>query len=279
MSKRKEEVHNYFEKKAARYDDVDSQHYWRFSDALLWEILSPLLLEKYKISKLLDAGAGTGRWGLRIAEYAKCELTLFDASSAMLAEAEKKIEDQKAIDPGNVKIQVGDLDDPDQLPTGKYDTAIAFHNVLSFVEDPRKATENIRSLLETGSPFAAIVVNHYHAVYFSILTRRLHELKVIMNKKMVKFNDDVPPMHTFTPDSLHGLFQEGGFTNIHVFGFPVTIYPNMEETTLSDNSAEAKSLFADNDTFRLLLDVEKQLILREDAAARGNMLLAIGEAS
>lgn len=203
MSKRKEEVHSYFENKATHYDDVDLQHYWRFSDALLWEILSSLLFEKYKISSLLDAGAGTGRWGLRIAQHAKCELMLFDISSAMLAEAKKKVENQKVIDPSNVKIQTGDLDDPDQLPTGKYDAAIAFRNVLSFVEGPDKATKNIRDRLQVGSPFIAIVANHYHAVYFNILTRRLRELSTIMDRRLVKFNDDAPPMHTFTPSSLY----------------------------------------------------------------------------
>ena len=132
--------------------------------------------------------------------------------------------------------------------------------------------------MKKGAPLAVIVANKYHSLYFSVLTRKFENLETNLKKSLVQFTDDVPPMHTFTPASLRTLLSDSGFADIRVFGFPITIYPNMEETSLSDNSKEAISIFKDEKIYQLLLGIEKEACLNEEAAARGNMLLAIAVA-
>lgn len=274
---RKETVKSYFRNKAPYYDLVDNQLYWIFSDDLLWELLLKEFLDPFKgkATNLLDAGGGTGRWGLRVAQYLKSNTLIFDISPEMLAEAQKKI-----IKDGlqkSAEVMVGDLDKP--LETKReFDAVISFHNALSFVDNPKTSVENIRRTMKKGAPFAMIVANKYHSLYFSVLTRKFGNLETNLKKSLVQFTDDVPPMHTFTPASLRTLLLDSGFADIRVFGFPISIYPNMEETSLSDNSKEAISILKDKKTYQLLLDIEKEACLNEEAAARGNMLLAIAVA-
>ena len=67
MNEHYQNVVGYFAGKAEQYDDVDQQLYWVFSDRLYREILKRelghSLAEKSQV-RLLDAGAGTGRWSV-----------------------------------------------------------------------------------------------------------------------------------------------------------------------------------------------------------------------
>jgi len=83
-------------------------------------------------------------------------------------------------------------------------------------------------------------------------------------------------MHTFTQSSLYKLLKKSGFSSAKIYGFPITIYPNMEETTLAKNSKYMKKNLIQKDIMKKLLEIEGKVCLEEQAASRGNMLLAIG---
>ena len=276
LTSRKREVLSYFRNKADHYDDVDKQLYWNLSDAVLWNLLYKLVLSKLKNKKikLLDAGAGTGRWGIKIAEELGCETLLFDISKEMLEVAKRKVAKKKLIH--LVTIQQGDIEKP-EFPEGSlYDLAILLHNVLSFVDNPQKALKNVGRVTNKGGYVVAIVANKYHALYFSNVTSQFGELDRVMKRGQIKFAKDSPPMHTFTQSSLYKLLKKSGFSSAKIYGFPITIYPNMEETTLAKNSKYMKKNLIQKDIMKKLLEIEGKVCLEEQAASRGNMLLAIG---
>ena len=91
MSNYYQEVKKYFNDKAEEYDDVDDQLYCVLSDEYYKRILKKELtqiLKDKKSIKLLDAGAGTGRWTMIFHELFKDELEvkgdLIDISENML---------------------------------------------------------------------------------------------------------------------------------------------------------------------------------------------------
>jgi len=276
LTARKRKVLDYFRNKADHYDDVDKQLYWNFSDAVLWNILYKLVLSKLKNKKikLLDAGAGTGRWGIKIAEELGCETLLLDISKEMLEVAKRKIAKKKLTH--LVTIQERDIEKPGFPKGSRYDLIILFHNVLSFVDKPQKALKNVERVTKKGGYVVVIVANKYHALYFSNVTSQFKELDRVIKRDQIKFAKDSPPMHTFTPNSLHNLLMKNGFSSAKIYGFPITIYPNMEETTLAKNSEYMKENLTQKNITRKLLEIESKVCLEEETASRGNMLLAIG---
>ena len=104
-----EEVIDYFKNKAAKYDLVDNQIYWVFSDALLWHLLKKNFLDNLPESfHFLDAGGGTGRWTIKILEsFPKATGVILDLSKDMTNEALKKakllkLADRLAVINGNL---------------------------------------------------------------------------------------------------------------------------------------------------------------------------------
>ena len=138
------------------------------------------------------------------------------------------------------------------------------------------SVQEMERVTNKGGYVVAIVANKYHALYFSNVTSQFGELDRVMKRGQIKFAKDSPPMHTFTPGSLHGLLKKSGFSSAKIYGFPITIYPNMEETTLAKNSEYMKENLTQKNITRKLLEIESKVCLEEETASRGNMLLAIG---
>src|SRR4051812_44992344 len=116
MSAHNDQTVRYFAEKAEKYDDVDSQAYWAFSDSFYKEVLKRELkafFDTRKNVRLLDAGAGTGRWTLFLDEMfgATSDISgvLLDVSSDMLAVADRKIV-QRGLS-GKYLTQIGDIED------------------------------------------------------------------------------------------------------------------------------------------------------------------------
>jgi ubiquinone/menaquinone biosynthesis C-methylase UbiE len=274
--KRIKEVKEYFKKKAKYYDDVDEQSYWVFSDTLLWVLLKKLVLPHInKNSKILDAGGGTARWSVKIVEEIGCKATVYDISKDMLQIAQEKIETLGL--KNNFNVIEGDIEDMSTIGDNTYDLTICFHNVLGFVDSPERAIKEMVRVTKKGGVIAIIPPNKYHSFYFNIYRGEFKQLDMNLIENKVQFTDTVPKMHTFTPDGLKNLFKKNGINPIKVLGFPVSVYPGIEETKLHGETQMLKNIFADKTIFEKLLGIEQELCMNEDAAGRGNMLLAIGK--
>lgn len=273
-------VKKYFTKKAAEYDLVDEQLYWRLSDVLLEKITERAIVKKLsgeKSLKVLDAGAGTGRWSFILHKLFKknnlrAYFDLIDITPEMLKEAEKKI--LKAGLEEMMKPRVGNIE---KLPdTGPYDLAISFYNVLSFVENPGIALKQVSKKLKKGGIYASVVANKYHSYFFSILTNQVSNLEVINKKSKTRFTADMPYIHCFTPASIKDLYLRSGFKKVEIIGFPNFVYPNIEETKIIGQSERNKSILENKKSFNKIVEIELKECFGEHMAARGNALLVIG---
>lgn len=266
----KSQVKNYFATKAGDYDAVDQQRYWMLSDGLLWWLLEEQVISGLPPNfRFLDAGAGTGRWASKVLDARPdAHGDLVDLSPEMLSEARRKLETSAE---GRFSCAVEDLDSFE--PTEEYDLVICLHNVIGFVDSPEQVAAKLFSALKPGGTFVLATPNFYHALYFGLANGDVALTEQIANTRKAWFNRDMPGMHSFTPRELSGLLQEAGESK--VLGFPITIYPGMEETQLFGETDALVSLFDGSEASEFVSELERKLILDESAAARGNQLLLL----
>ena len=273
-------VTEYFNEKASSYDEVDNQKYWVLSDMFFKEILRrevPALIGDKKHINLLDAGAGTGRWTIFFDEIFKDQYditgTLVDISSKMLDEASKKLKASGA--DTRFKIKNTNIENLEDFPNKNFDLSLSFYNVISFVEDPKRALTEIHRVLNDDGVHISIVANKYHAYYFSFLTNRLSSIDSIKKDSKIRFNDLMPAIHCFTPEELKDLYLSAGFKTCRVIGGPNFIYPGMEETYVHGSTPSLQEKLAEAENFQKILEAELAYYNMPDIVGRGNVLLAI----
>ncbi|MBU1143196.1 MAG: class I SAM-dependent methyltransferase [Firmicutes bacterium] len=273
------EVKEYFKEKAKEYDDVDHQLYWVLSDMLLWNIFDEQVLSNYsdKEFTFLDAGAGTGRWTLKILEkYPKAKGIMIDLSSDMIDVAKEKLNSRGYSD--RVEIIIDNLDTV-KVDESVVDISFTFHNVLGFVENPQIVIGKMNKTTKLNGYVVCGVPNFYHNIYFNIASNNLDLASETFNNHMGRFTKEMPQMHMFTPVILKKIYSDIKIKNINVHGFPVCIYPGYSETQLHGQTKSLKNALEDTDYFNKIYEMEKKLIMNEECACRGNQIVIIGKKS
>lgn len=269
-------VIEYFATKADRYDDTDKQAYWVFSDRLLWALLQKkfFFIPKDRAFTFLDAGGGTGRWTLKILkEYPLSHAVLIDISKEMLTVAKNKFADHGYSD--RVEMIEGDLSVMDLEQDAQYDFAICFHNVIGFVSNPKAALHRICSLLKVEGKLALMAPSFYHALYFSNANNRQNELARILYERSVCYNDAMPPLKVFEIEEMRQLLMEVGLSPLDCYGFPVTLYPGMDETLIEGQTKQLSHLL--KQAQQSLFELEMRLCCDSKMAPRGNNILFLSE--
>lgn len=80
----------------------------------------------------------------------------------------------------------------------------------------------------------------------------------------------------FTPESLKDTYNKVGIDVLGIYGFPIVIYPGMQETQLRGQTETISSILSNQLEFNKIFDIEKSLYKNQEAAARGNQLIIIG---
>jgi SAM-dependent methyltransferase len=274
MTNDRTQVLDYFAGKAAAYDAVDEQSYWRLSDQLLWWLLDRFVLPTLPPrARVLDAGGGTGRWILKVLDACQdASGVLLDLSPHMLAVARGKAERLGVT--RRLHLVEADLEQAgeDALPADRFDLAICFHNVLGFVSDPDRAIGRLAASLRPGGQLVLVAPNRYHAAFFSLAGHHVDEAISAIARGTGRFTADMPPMHLFGPDDLRRSCDRHGLAITQLTGFPVLIYPGQQETQLFGSTASIAHLLEDPDTFARILAIEQEAVLGDGVAARGNNL-------
>lgn len=271
-------VTEYFAGKATQYDDVDQQVYWKLSDDLLWFLLQERFLPASSSAQfhLVDAGAGTARWSSRILEaYPNSTADLLDLSPDMLSVARQKLDDKGQAD--RVRILQGDVRQLDGIQDASADLLICFHNVLGFFNDTESALASFYKKLKPGGRVALMFPSFYHALYFSNSVGRVGELQRIVEESHVKYNDLMPALKVFKLPDIFAMLATCGFENGVPFGFPITLYPGMEETMIHGSTESLTNIISDANYRARLMSIEEEMCIEPALAARGNNLLILAE--
>lgn len=105
---------------------------------------------------VLDAGGGTGEFGLRLVERG-ARLTLLDPSEAMLAIARERAARRGAA--GAVRFVRGAVEALPGIVEGERFDAIVCHNVLEYVERPAEILRALAGLPRPGGVLSLLVMN------------------------------------------------------------------------------------------------------------------------
>jgi len=281
---RKDEVKGYFSGKAAGYDLVDTQDYWRLSDKLLWSLFdSQVLRNSINPEKpfsqtpfsFLDAGGGTGRWSEKVLKhYPLSTGTIYDFSAEMLAEARKKIKGELE---GRLSLVEGDIQHMN-LDDESQDVTFNFHNVLGFVESPERSLKEMARVTKKGGYVVSVIPNLYHCIFFNVMVGNLDEAEHAKDTGMGRFTSNMPYMHLFTPSSIESLYREAGLVPQETRGFPICIYPGYQETQITGNTQKLKDFLSDPQNFQRVYNAELDLILKtKTGSGRGNNLFAVAQ--
>ena len=271
------EVLEYFKNKAKDYDLVENQTYWRLSDKLLWENFKLTVLDKLPSGfRFLDAGGGTGRWSLKILEeYPNSTGMIVDISPDMLNEAKNKMKNKNLLH--RIKIVEQNLENLDDMEDNIFDVCFNFHNVLGFVNNPEKVIRELKRVSKIEGYIVSLVPNLYHNIFFNIFVNDLELVDEVMKTGKGKFTRNMPSMNMFTPNSIKLLYSKVGVRVEMISGFPITIYPGMQETQIQGNSQHIKDILSDKEIFDKIYNIEKKLFNNSDIAARGNQIYIVGK--
>ncbi len=270
-ARRSSEVRAFFDRRAAVYDPVADRPYWAFSDRVLLALLRRTLLYGLGAGdgpRILDAGGGTGRWALRLLrELPRATAVLADVSPGMLEVARRKAARSGARD--RLALLELDLNAPLPRRLGFFDVVLCFHNVAGLVADPAALVRRLVRVTAPGGRIALVLPNLWQAASKSLRDGRSGELHRLATRSAVRYGDGVPEVLVFTPSVARRCLEKAGCVDIAVRGFPVSVHP--------EGPGEDLPMFLnDLRLLRSLVPMEAELCLPEEAAARGNSLLAIG---
>ncbi|MHB1047051.1 MAG: class I SAM-dependent methyltransferase [Thermoanaerobaculia bacterium] len=270
-SRRSADVRAFFDRRARVYDRVADRPYWDFSDRVLLELLRRTILPGLGDGvgvRLLDAGGGTGRWALHLLrELPLATAVLADVSPGMLAAARRKAVRAGLAD--RLSLVAHDLHDPLPRHLGRFDLVLCFHNVAGLVADPAALVASLARAAAGGGRVALVLPSLWQAAAKVLRDGRPAELRRLSASASVRYAPGVPEVLVFTPAVARVLLERAGCTETSVRGFPVTVHPEGPDEALPAHLASPRLR-------RRLVPLEAALCLSEEAAARGNNLLAIG---
>ena len=270
-ARRSADVRAFFDRRARVYDRVADRPYWDFSDRVLLELLRLTILSGLGDGeglRILDAGGGTGRWALHLLrELPRATAVLADVSSGMLAAARRKAVRAGLSD--RLELLAHDLHEPLPRRLGRFDLVLCFHNVASLVADPAALFARLARATVGGGRVALVLPSLWQAAAKVLRDGRPSELRRLAASASVRYAPSVPEVLVFTPAIARALLERAGCAEVSVRGFPVTVHPEGPDEALPAHLASSRLR-------RRLVPLEAALCHSEEAAARGNNLLAIG---
>lgn len=229
------------DKIAENYDaKCDDDLYMRLYEDITWDNIKRFLPKKQN-SLILDAGGGTGRWGIKIAKLGY-NVVLTDISKGMLKVAEKKIGGNNL----SKKIMVvrADIKKMRMFQDEKFDLVLCEGDPLSYCGDYKKALKELTRVLKKEGHLIASVDNRIISIYHLIKQKKFDEIKNFLRTGNIVIQDSSSyvdfPIHTFTQKELKKLFAKNSLKILRVIGKPVI--PNRVVEEMLENKKSYKSI-------------------------------------
>lgn len=255
----------YHNRVARKYDAIYDDDYWRYHDEITWHLVKPHL-PRDLASRCLDLGCGTGKWGLKLLKSG-FRTTFLDHAPAMIGKVREKLDELGKNE--RAEAVVGDIVQMPQLADGAYALTLAMGDPLSICTDPARAAREMYRVCAPGGVVIATADSFHAAVPHFLESNDLSGLKQFLKSRRTRWltreSGEQFELSMFTPTSLRKLFTSAGFGVVSVIGKPQL------------DVRKHREMLADAETFRALIEIEKQLISDEDAAGRASHLQIVAK--
>lgn len=277
---KKEIFDSFFNPYSKTVDEAaDVSVFWRLSDEIITEIIqreiAPYCTDE---SLVMDAGGGTGRWAVRLSEFLKGKIVVFDRSTDMLAKAHENIERSAASE--RIDTIEGDLANIEHFKDESVDHIMSIYSPLSFIYDQTKAVQELFRILKPGGRILIMSHGHFNAVASKINNYKAgaEELKKLTETRMVKWATHVPELVTHSKESIEKLFSDAEFNILKTYGVPVFVQPGPEDFDPSNERKSSVSEYLENpDTFEAIFRLEMKFNSLDTVANRGMNMFMLGE--
>ena len=202
-----EEVKGYFDKISESYDSVFDVLYFRVYDEVTWRYLEPYV-PTGSDAVVLDAGGGTARWAIRMAEKG-CRVVLMDSSEKMLCAAARKVE-AKGLQ-HRITLRCGDMADTG-FADESFDMVLCEHALFLFRE-PDVAIRELKRVLKKNAALVVSAQNRYVQALSSITGKpRVDNVerafKVLVNQEHECMTEDGKvKIYTWTPQEFREMLE------------------------------------------------------------------------
>jgi SAM-dependent methyltransferase len=193
----------------------------------------------------------------------------------MLAKARQNITEagSRAVD-----LVCCDLSDAPELPTAGYRVAISTYNMLSFLDEPEAAFQELYRVLMPGG-HALVMGQGLANAIASKLDRdkaTTEEIHFLMREQVVRWAPHVPPLRVFSAADLTRLASAAGFRVDALHGVTSLLMPGPEDFTYPyDRMSEVSLALDDAAYFERALEAELATSGQPGWADRGVNLAAI----
>jgi SAM-dependent methyltransferase len=209
---------------ARQYDSIYDDPYWHFHDELTWRTVKPHLPRDLSMP-CADLGCGTGKWGLKLLKSGFAT-TFVDNSAAMIEQVRAKL--QEGYPPARAQratLIVADIVRMTELASDQFALVLAMGDPLSICSDALRAAREIYRITRPGGVVIATADNQLAAFDHYIERGNLDALEEFVRTGRTQWltadERERFELTTFTPQSLHKLFEKAGFEVVSVIGKPV----------------------------------------------------------
>jgi len=265
----KDTVENYYDERATEYDSDFEEFTWKVYDRVTWKYLEPYLPLK-RDTVVLDAGGGTGRWSVPMAQ-AGCQVHLVDISEGMLNQARRKIEQRGLHD--KVIVKKGDVTNL-PYPDETFDLVFADQVLFIFQNKDRVLQEFYRVLQKDGVMIVS-VPNRYVMSLIRVPEDPKMALQLLQDKirnKLESPKGTRVEIHRVTPDELAELCTRNGFNVEKIIGKLFTMPLVLREET-------SRSKAYSQEYLEEILKIEMELCEKKDALGLAQTLQLIARKS
>jgi ubiquinone/menaquinone biosynthesis C-methylase UbiE len=263
-----EEIEEYYDKKSESYDKIFDSLYFRVYDAVTWRFLEPHVPVELD-AFVLDAGGGTARWAIRIAEKG-CKVVLMDSSEKMLRAAANKVKTKGF--QHKITLQKGDIAEIGYADEA-FDMVLCEHALFPFKE-PDVAIRELKRVLKKNAALVVSVQNRYVRALSSLAGKPRADnveraFKILVNQEhecMTK--DGKVKIYTWTPQEFREMLERNGLRVEKMVGKVATMPLRVRQEFFMEKK-HPKEL-SNN-----LLQFELALCEKQDALALAGHLQAI----
>jgi len=261
-------IEEYYDKRSSSYDSTFGMLYFKLFDVITWKYIEPYVPVDPD-ALVLDAGGGTGRWAIRMAQKG-CKVILMDVSEKMLKIAAEKVKEEGL--QHKITTEKGDI-----TKTGyadeMFDMILCEHTLFLFKE-PDILIRELKRVLKSKARLIISAHNRYVQSLASLPEKPSPDkvnnaLNILLRKKYNTMTKRGKlKIYTWTPNEFRTLLERNGFQVEKIIAKGITMPLRISRELF------VKKEYSE-DLFDKILQFELALCEKPDALALAGHMQAI----